>query len=250
MNNAYKVTAIIPAYNAERYIEKTILSVLEQTEPCKMIIVNDASKDSTLEIAKKYQKQYPDQICIIDKKQNEGVSEARNSGIRQAYTEYVAFLDADDWWSSEKTKQQLQTMIQTKADLCYAGRELMSADGTSTGRIVSVPESVDYETLLRGNVIPCSSVIVKREIALQYPWAHDELHEDYIVWLSMLRDKRKVVGMNQPFLKSRLGEGGKSRNKWKSAKMTYQVYRHIGLSVPKSLWCFVNYALNGVKKYS
>lgn len=250
MNGEYKVTAIIPAYNAEKYIEETILSVLGQTEKCKMIIVNDASKDETLEIAKRYQKQYPEQICIIDKKQNEGVSEARNSGIRQADTEYVAFLDADDWWSKEKTEIQLARMAETGADLCYTGRELMSAEGESTGKLVSVPSSVDYKTLLLGNVIPCSSVMVKREVALQYPWKHDELHEDYIVWLSMLRDKRSVAGIDQPCLKSRLGEGGKSRNKWKSAMMTYQVYRHIGLSVPKALWCFVNYAVNGIKKYN
>jgi len=250
MNDAYKVTAIVPAYNAEKYIEKTILSVLAQTEKCKLMIVNDASKDKTLQVAKMYQEQYPEQICVIDKKLNEGVSEARNSGIRQADTEYVAFLDADDWWSKEKIELQLAKMEQTNAELCYTGRELMSAEGETTGKIVSVPEAIEYKTLLLGNVIPCSSVMVKREVALQYPWAHDELHEDYIVWLSMLRDNRKVIGINQPFLKSRLGEDGKSRNKWKSAKMTYQVYRHIGLSAPKALWCFLNYAVNGIRKYT
>ena len=250
MSEAYKVTAIIPAYNAEKYIEETILSVLAQTEKCKMIIVNDASKDKTLQIAKRYQEQYPEQICIIDKSQNEGVSAARNSGIRQADTEYVAFLDADDWWSKEKIELQLSKMKQIDADLCYSGRELMSAEGETTGKIVSVPEDVDYKKLLLGNVIPCSSVMVKRKVALQYPWAHDELHEDYVVWLSMLRDNRKVIGIDLPFLKSRLGEGGKSRNKWKSAKMTYQVYRHIGLSVPEAIWCFLNYAINGIRKYT
>ena len=249
MNTLYEVTAIIPAYNAEKYVEKAITSVLEQTVKCKVIVVDDASTDGTADLVEKYQIQYPEQVKIIRKTKNEGVSAARNDAVKMADTTYVAFLDADDWWSDDKTEIQLQYLKEKKADVCYSGRELISADGTVSQKIVHVPEYTDYDELLKGNVVPCSSVLLKREITLKYPMKHDELHEDYVVWLSMLRDGVLFVGVDKPFLKSRLAEGGKSRNKWKSAMMTYKVYRYMGLPVHKALWCFVNYALNGVKKY-
>jgi len=244
-----EVTVITPAYNAAKYIEKAILSVLEQSVPCKMLIVNDASKDDTGVIAQKYQELYPDRIRVINKKVNGGVSAARNEAIGKADTRYVAFLDADDWWSQNKIELQLKRMQDANADVCYAGRELMTEDGECTQKIIHVPQSVDYKTLLHGNVIPCSTVMMRREDALRYPMKYDELHEDYIVWLSMLRDNKTFVGIDEPLLKSRMANGGKSRNKWKSAKMTYQVYRHIGIPTYKAIYYFMCYAINGVTKY-
>lgn len=244
-----EVTAIIPAYNAEKYIEKAITSVLEQTVECKMIIVNDASKDGTSDVAKKYQQKYPNLITFVDKEKNEGVCAARNQAVQMADTEYIAYLDADDWWAEKKVEYQLRKIKESSASLCYSGRELMNGDGASTGKIVHVPECVTYKSLLNGNVIPCSSVLIRRADALKYPMIHDELHEDYIMWLSMLRDGCEAVGIDEPFLKSRLGDEGKSRNKLKSAMMTYKVYRYMGIPVYKAVACFISYALNGIKKY-
>lgn len=249
MNTLCEVTVVIPAYNAEKYIEKTLASVFEQTVACKVIVVDDASKDETLAIVQKYQKLYPDRVQVIHKSMNEGVSAARNDGVKTADTEYVAFLDADDWWDKDKTEIQLSLVKESKAVACYSGRELMTAEGDSTRKIISVPETVTYKELLKGNVIPCSSVLMRRDVALQYPMDHDELHEDYIMWLEMLRDEKKFVGVDKPLLKSRLGEGGKSRNKWKSAKMTYGVYRYMKISAWKAVYYFLCYICQGVKKY-
>lgn len=245
-----EVTVITPAYNAASYIEQAIQSVLDQTVPCKMIIVDDASSDDTVARANKYAREYPDRILVIENENNVGVAVARNIAVQNAGTEYVAFLDADDWWSSEKIERQLEIIEMTGADACYSGRELMHADGTTTGKIVHAPEQVDYHKLLRGNIIPCSSVLMCQKDALRYPMVHDELHEDYIVWLSMLRDGKKFVGIDKPLLKSRLGEDGKSRNKLKSAKMTYGVYRYMGIPIWKAGYYFCCYALAGVLKYA
>lgn len=245
-----EVTVIMPAYNAARYINKAIESVLAQTVPCHILVINDASSDETLAIAEHYAKEYPEQVHVLDNEKNIGVAASRNRGIAQATTEYIAFLDADDWWSADKLELQLEELWESKADACYSGRELMTTEGESTGKIVHVPEQTDYHRLLKGNVIPCSSVVMKREAALKYPMVHDELHEDYIVWLSMLRDGRQFVGIDKPLLKSRLGEDGKSRNKLKSAKMTYGVYRYMGIPGWRAVFYFVCYAMAGVAKYA
>lgn len=245
-----EVTVITPAYNAASYIEKTIQSVIRQTIPCKMIIVNDASNDATQVIAERCRQQYPDRIEIIENRRNMGVAASRNAAIRKAVTEYIAFLDADDWWSPEKLELQLEVLNRLGADACYSGRELMCADGDSTGKIIQVPERINYKLLLRGNVISCSSVLMRRDDALSYPMEHDELHEDYIVWLKMLRDGKNFAGINKPLLKSRLGAEGKSRNKLKSAKMTYGVYRYLGVPIWQAGYYFCCYAWNGFRKYA
>lgn len=245
-----EITAIIPAYNAARYLEKAVQSVLCQTVPCQIIIVDDASKDETYAIAECYALLYPEQISVVKNKINSGVAVSRNMAVGLAKTEYIAFLDADDWWAADKLELQLAAIRQSGADACYSGRELMRADGSSSGKQIEVPEQTNYKELLKGNVIPCSSVLMRRQVALDYPMEHDELHEDYIMWLSMLRDGKKFVGVNQPLLKSRLGEEGKSRNKKKSAKMTYGVYHYMGIPAWKALYYFCCYAWNGVRKYA
>lgn len=245
-----EVTAVIPAYNAACYIGRAIESVLTQTLPCYIVIINDASSDGTLMIAENYEKKYPGHISVINNERNMGVAASRNCAIKKAATKYIAFLDADDWWSANKLEMQLEKLRKSGADACYSGRELMTAGGKTTGRIVHVPNQTDYKNLLKGNIIPCSSVLMKREDALVYSMEHDELHEDYIVWLSMLRDGKRFVGIDRPLLKSRLGEEGKSRNKWKSAKMTYGVYRYMGIPMWKAVYYFMCYALSGVIKYA
>ena len=92
-----KISIIVPCYNVENYIEKGLNSLINQTlKEIEIILINDGSKDKTIDIIKKYEKQ-DSRIKVIDKK-NEGVSKARNDGIKIASAEYIAFMDSDDWF--------------------------------------------------------------------------------------------------------------------------------------------------------
>ena len=150
----------------------------------------------------------------------------------------------------QPSKHESFSYVIMESWLCERPVLVLSLIHISTTKIVQVPETVTYHGLLKGNVIPCSSVLMRREDALQYPMTHDELHEDYIVWLSMLRDGKTFAGVNEPLLKSRLGETGKSRKKGKSARMTYGVYRYMGIPVWKAVYYFCCYAAAGCKKYA
>ena len=118
-----QVTAITGAYNAASYIENCIQSVLAQTVPCRMIIVDDASRDDTYAIAMRYAEEYPDRITVLKNEQNAGAAASRNRAVACATTPYVAILDADDWWQEDKTERQLKRLAETKADACYAGTD-------------------------------------------------------------------------------------------------------------------------------
>ena len=105
------------------------------------------------------------------------------------------FLDADDWWENEKIEKQLQALEASKAVLCATARELVRADGKTLDRIIEIPECIQYQALLKTNCIPCSSVILKTEVAREFYMCHDELHEDYIMWLKILKKYGNAIGV-------------------------------------------------------
>lgn len=260
------VSVVMPAHNAEKYIQRAIESVFAQQGDfqIELFVIDDASEDNTEKIVKDcvqgqrekqgdnaiFGKKILTELIYLKNEHNLGVAETRNRGIREASGGYIAFLDADDWWMPQKLACQLQLMQQKEAVLSATARELMRQDGTSAGKVIAIPEKITYRMLLRTNSIPCSSVLMKTEAAREFYMSHDELHEDYILWLKVLKKYGEAYGIDEPFLKCRLSEGGKSRNKLKSAKMQFGVYRHMGFGFWRSVFYFLFYAVNGMKKYS
>ena len=241
------VSVIMPVYHGEKYIGKAIESVLAQKISTELLVIDDCSTDGTELAVMKFMDS--GNIRYIRNNENLGAAGSRNRGVKEARGKYVAFLDADDWWEEGKLSAQTETMEITGCVICSTGRELMRPDGHTTGKYIPVGERITYRDLLKHNSINCSSVLLRRETALAFPMEHDESHEDYITWLRILRKGGFAVGINKPYLKCRLSEGGKSRNKLKSAAMTYQVYRYMGYGHVKSLFFFVSYAVHGIWKY-
>ena len=245
------ITVIIPAYNAEKYIANAVYSALEQEDipegELEVIVINDCSPDHVDAVME----QFADDPAVryVKNDRNLGVADTRNRGIRMARGRYVAFLDADDWWEPDKLHAQLRLLEETGAPLCCSARALHEADGTPTERIIGVPGRITYDELLHTNTIPCGSVVMPTQIAREFYMSHAELHEDYILWLQVLKKYGAAVGINEPYLHCRLSDGGKSRNKLKSAAMQYGVYRYMGFGRFRSLGYLLSYAVNGVKKY-
>ncbi len=241
------VSVIIPAYNAARYIEKTIQSALSQEIPLEILVVDDCSTDGLQEMLSS--RPYWQDIVYLRNEKNMGVAESRNRGVQAAKGRYIAYLDADDWWRRGKLKKQLDIMKKTDAVLSYTGRELADDSGRLLKKRIPVKEKISYPELLYHNIIPCSSVIMKKEAALSYPMRRSDLHEDFLQWLMILKNYGVAYGVNEPLLISRLTAGGKSRKKWKSIRMTYGVYREMGIGRIKSAWYMGWHLMGGVMKY-
>lgn len=246
MANA-KVSVVIPSYNSGDTIDAAIDSALLQSVPVEVIVVDDGSKDDTEQVLLKYKNDSRVRIILNDT--NMGVAESRNRGVKAAVCDKVAFLDSDDMWTKDKLKKQLELMERNDAVICSTARELLKENGERTGKIIEVPETVTYRQLLRGNVINCSSVVADRHILLKYPMGNDDIHEDYICWLQILKDGGNAVLINEPLLLYRVVKNSKSGSKLSSAKKTFAVYRKLGYGFFRSCLYFVNYAVNGVKKY-
>ena len=248
------VSIIIPVYNAKSYICEAVASALTQETDKELIVLDDGSTDASMDVLERWLEGHADLVAdtkvIVQKNQkNAGVAQTRNKGVRLASGEYIAFLDADDRFANGKLQKQIAKLKETGADLCNTARRLIRADGTETETVIHTPEVITLSQLEHSNRINCSSVLVRRETALRFPMAHSDAHEDYLTWLYMLQNGVTMVGIDEPLLEYRLSESGKSRNKWKSAKMTYHTYRYAGYSRMKSVRLLVCYMINGVKKY-
>ena len=241
------VSVIMPVYNGEKYIGKAIESVLAQKVPTELLVIDDCSSDKTELTVMKYMDS--GNIRYIRNKENMGAARSRNWGVKASKGKYIAFLDADDWWEEGKLEAQVETMGLTGCDICSTGRELMQPDGHTTGKYIPVKERITYRDLLKHNSINCSSVLLLRDVAAEFPMEHDDSHEDYLTWLKILRKYGPAAGIDRPLLKYRMSKTSKSGDKKKSAIMTYKVYRYMGYSHMRCILYFISYAIHGFWKY-
>lgn len=161
------VSVIIPAYNCAGLISRAIESVLIQEVSLEIIVIDDGSGDNLEQVLETYRDNPA--FSFIKNKTNLGAAGSRNKGVAMAKGRYVAFLDADDYWAAGKLKKQTDAMERTGCVLSCTARELMTPQGELTGRIIPVKEEITYRDLLHHNSINCSSVVLKTEVAKNYP---------------------------------------------------------------------------------
>ncbi|MBS4219337.1 CDP-glycerol glycerophosphotransferase family protein [Bacillus sp. FJAT-49711] len=129
------ISVIVPMYNTEVYIEKTIQSIVNQTyQNLEIILINDASTDKTKEIAIKYADKYP-WIKLVNQEFNKGVSAARNLGLKIAKGNYITFVDSDDLLTKQALEILYDTAKENDADLVLGLYKNFSKEGTRIGNI-------------------------------------------------------------------------------------------------------------------
>lgn len=244
------VTVIIPVHNGERYIESSVRSVMTQTyNNWEMLIIDDSSTDNTCMIANKLADE-DKRINLIKNPCNMGTARTRNRGLELSKGDYVAFLDADDVWKKDKLHLQMEKLKSENADLAYSSYAIVDSDGEASRSAYMVPETITFDGLLKENVIGCSTVILSAEIAKKYRFVEDYYHEDYCLWLNLLRDGYKAAGCSEVLVEWRLITNSRSFNKRNSAMYRWKIYReYLNLPVRKSIRLFFCYFIGGIKKY-
>lgn len=249
INEKGLVSIVMPAYNCEKYIGDAIKSVINQTyKNWELIVLDDGSKDSTVNIINGLAQQ-DKRIKFYLNEKNQGVSATRNRGISIAKGEWIAFLDSDDMWQKEKLEMQMSLKEKVNAEFVFTGSSYINEIGESFKGIFEVPEQVDYKKLRRHNVISCSSVLIKKKFFKDIKMEKDDMHEDYAVWLRILKQGVIAYAVNDPLLIYRISRNSKSGNKLKTLKMTYKVFRFIGVNPIGSVYFMSMHVFNSVKKY-
>lgn len=247
--NEALVSIVMPAYNCEKYVTEAIDSVLAQTHKSwELLVIDDGSKDNTPQIINEYgNKDFRIKPFSSDK--NTGVSATRNRGIELASGDWIAFLDSDDMWEPTKLEKQLKIAEKESAEFLFTRASYINEEGESFKGIFEVPEKLSYKKLRNHNIISCSSVLVKRKYFENIKMEKDEMHEDYAVWLRILKLGVIAYGVNEPLLIYRISRNSKSGNKIKTIKMTYKVFRFIGINPIGSVYFMSRHVLASVDKY-
>lgn len=249
-DNCPLVSVVMPAYNAEPYIEDAIRSVMEQTvRDWELIVLDDCSGDETCAVAQRLAAE-DGRIRLLRNAENMGVARTRNRGVDLCAGQYVALLDSDDVWHPDKLEKQLARMAQTGAELSYTSYAIVGADGKKVKADYLVPQQATFDQLLKQNVIGCSTVMMTARIAKAHPFNTDFYHEDYVLWLQLLRSGCKAAGCTEVLVDWRYIENSRSFDKRRAVRNRWRIYReYLGLSIPKSLWLIANYGAASLKKY-
>jgi len=248
MMNMPLVSIITPCYNAQAYIAEAIESVLAQTyEHWEMLIVDDASTDKSREIIQSYAEK-DSRIKLIMNEQNRGTARSRNRAIEQARGEYIALLDSDDVWLSNKLEVQITLMDSEVVFVCFSAYFIMNVNSQTIGCYSSF-EKVSYVDLLKTSSIGTLTMIYNAKKLGKF-YFHQVGHEDYVMKLEMLKKVDFAYGIEEPLARYRIGGHSLSRNKLKAAKWQWYIYRNIEkLSLMKSVYYFLNYIYYGFTKY-
>ena len=243
------ISIIMAAYNAEKTIEQAINSVLSQTYTnFELLVVNDCSTDRTAELVKSIAAK-DSRVRLISNVKNSGVSYTRKHGLEEAKGSWIAILDSDDVWAPEKLEKQIDLQRRTNADLLFTGSAFMGSEGQSIGWYLHAPAEVTYRQLLKQNVLSNSSALVRKELYAKHYAVGDDMHEDFAIWLSILKEGKKAYGVDEPLLIYRIAKSSKSGNKIKAAKMNWNTYRYVGLNPIEASYYECWYMVKGFLKY-
>lgn len=243
------VSVIMPVYNAEKYLEETLDSVLNQTyEDIEIICVDDMSSDGSRDILGKY-KEKSKKIKTIYLTENAGVANARNVAIQNAEGRFIAFLDSDDVWIPEKISRQINFMLDNQYEFTFTSYRFIDADSNLMNTIVKAKRELTYNKLLKHNAIACLTVVIDRNYVNDI-YMPKTRHEDYAAWLRILKKGYKAYGLNELLALYRTRQNSLSGNKLKAATWTWNILRNEEkLGLFKSVYCFANYAFVNVFKH-
>ena len=246
------ISIIVPVYNAERHLAETIACVRAQTcREWELLLVEDGSADGSLaEIRRCMEETGDSRIRLICQPSNMGAARARNRGLAEARGRYIAYLDADDLWVPEKLEKELRFLRARNAAFVFTGYEFADGQGRGTGKVVHVPETLSYRQALSNTTIFTSTVMfdtgkIERSL-LEMPTVKSE---DTALWFRVLRSGYTAWGLDENLVRYRRWGNTLSANKLEALRRIWHLYRDCeGLSLPRSVWHFVFWAVRAVKR--
>jgi len=241
-----QISIVVPVYNAEKYIEKTVEMVRRQTfTDWELILVEDCSKDNSAHVLRTLERELQDsRIRVIYKMQNEGAANARNTGVDAACGRYLAFLDADDIWIENKLAAELDFMQKKGAAFVFTAYEFGDENAVGTGKIVKVPGTLTYKKALSRTVIFTSTTLFDLSvIGKELVKMPNVPSEDSATWWKILRAGYTAYGYPEVTTIYRRPPKSLSSNKAKAIYRIWYLYRKVEkLPLVTSVFCFMGWA--------
>ena len=188
-----KVSIIIPVYNVEKYLDKCLNSVVNQTyENIEIIVINDGSPDNSQKIIEQYQKKYSKKLRGYIKN-NGGIGSSRNFGLKQATGDYIFFVDSDDWIDLNTVEIVIKEMILQKSDIAIFNM----ADHYSNGKI-KITNKHEIEDKYE-QIGSCCNKIFKKTILEDLEYIPNIWYEDLNFSMKLLVKTEKIIKIPNAF---------------------------------------------------
>lgn len=179
------VSIISPSYNCEKFIDKTIESVLAQTyKNWELIIVDDCSSDNTDAVVARYNDK---RIKYLKNDENSGAAVSRNRALREAKGRWIAFLDSDDLWLPEKLEKQIHFMESNNYHFSYTNYEEINEEGEKLGVKVTGPKVITKTGMINYCWPGCLTVMYDAEFYGLLQITDIKKNNDYAMWLKICR---------------------------------------------------------------
>ena len=214
-----KISIIVPVYNSEKYLSKCIESILGQTErDLEIILVDDDSKDKSLDVIESYRDKFPDKIKIVKNDFNHGAGYSRNRGLELASGDYIGFVDSDDYIEKNMYSKLYELLVSNGSDISITGMDLryLGLNLSFLGRKIELPEGtfnpkINKEILI--NTRPsCCDKLFKRELIGDNTFPEGTKWEDYPFTVFMLALSNKISIMNDRDYHYRINYSGTTCN--------------------------------------
>ena len=244
------VSVIMPAHNAERFLEEAIQSVISQTvTDWELLVIDDCSSDNTRQIAAEFSQKDP-RIRLLANEQNMGVAKTRNRGLDLCSGQYVALLDSDDYWKPQLLEKMISRAKETEADIVYCSYELVSKEGEKVCKDFLVPPTTRFEDSIVRSVISCSTVLLTKQFAMTHRFPTNTYHEDIALWFKSLQEGATAAGVTEVLASYRQHNDSRSAGKLKSAMRRWTIYRNfLKMPIHKTISAMIRYGYYGVIKY-
>lgn len=197
-------SVVIPAYNAKPFIERALESVAAQTfKAYEIVVVDDGSSDGTSSRTEAWTRSHPEIRLRLVRQQNRGIGGSRNTGVREAVGQYVAFLDQDDVWTKDKLAGVFRVLTASSAPIdlvCHD--EWLEENGRTTARQTYGPYTGYEDLLFKGNCLSASATVVRRQALLEVGGFREDRKlngvEDYDLWLRLARAGCRFEYLHEP----------------------------------------------------
>lgn len=245
------VSIITPLYNAEKYVEETIRSVLNQDyQNWEMILVDDCSLDKSVSIVQEIQKQ-DSRIKLLKNKSNMGPAPSRNLAIDKAKGDIIAFLDSDDIWHPKKLSKHVRFMEENSSAFSHTSYGFIDEKGRSINSTYHVSDKpVGYENLLKRTEISCLTAMFDVHKVGKMHMPVLSRAEDYALWLDILKLGFLSDPLDEELAYYRQHSASATSSKWKHVLGHWRFLRNReALSILTSSYYTLHWAIGGIVKY-
>lgn len=250
-SNSPLVSVITPVYNAEKYLETMINSVMSQTyENWELILVDDCSTDQSVAIIRHFVNA-DSRIHLLQNEVNQGAGNTRNRAIEHAKGRYIAFLDSDDIWASTKLDVQISVMMRGNIAFSHTSYGYIDETGRKIKDTFHVSaHPVGYYDLLKRTEISCLTAVYDASLIGKFYMSAHRRKQDYALWLSILKTgiKSEPIDVELAYYRQHAGSATSNKVKLIKGHISFLMSTQ-NMNIFTALYYTLHWMLNGFIRY-